>query len=525
LEKEKSDRLITEAAKSIFTYCRSRTSLKEDAEDLTQDILLELLKTRDNLRDDRAFYGFMWAVAGNIYKNWCKKHKRYAEIELSESIADKSAPFTELLDKEENIRLLYRELSLLSAQYRKVAILYYFDGLKVSEISKAIGITQSMVKFLLFKSRKILKEGMNMERTRGNLSFNPSGLGLAVLANRGNFRPEDWDYIHTLCEDNLLAQNILLSCYNDRCTADEISLQIGVAIPYLERDLKKLCEKGLLTQKSGKYETAIVIFTKEFAEEAYEKTLQDQREIAEAINKYFNEHFNEINSIVFHVDENCNLFKWLITRIILAESLSKYNLSLNMPAYKNYAGIEAHIWGLEVYPNAPGRILNMWRENTNGDSIHFMDFFENSGEPDCFFFDRYQNRVNIVLDIARAQCAGFNENDKTEIAELIRNGFVSKSGEELSLKLQVFTEAQYKEVLALLKPAINDIIDKIQNIINTFVDILVQHTPVSMKKEVEKTVSYKAADCVLVPIKIMLDNDMLYRALEHEHPTTFVILK
>ena len=67
MEKEIADRLITEAAKSIFTYCRARTDSREEAEDLSQDILLELLRAKGNLRDDKAFYGFMWAVAGNVY--------------------------------------------------------------------------------------------------------------------------------------------------------------------------------------------------------------------------------------------------------------------------------------------------------------------------------------------------------------------------------------------------------------------------------------------------------------------------
>jgi hypothetical protein len=40
------------------------------------------------------------------------------------------------------------------------------------------------------------------------------------------------------------------------------SLQIGVAVPYLERDLKKLCEIGILHHRGGKYETALAIVTR-----------------------------------------------------------------------------------------------------------------------------------------------------------------------------------------------------------------------------------------------------------------------
>ena len=72
---------------------------------MTQDIILEIYKSVDNIRNIDAFYGFMWAVAGNVYKQWYK---------------NKSC----------------------------------------SEISKHLSISESMVKYLLFKSRQILKEGL-----------------------------------------------------------------------------------------------------------------------------------------------------------------------------------------------------------------------------------------------------------------------------------------------------------------------------------------------------------------------------
>ena len=59
---------ITEVSKTIFSFCLTKTSNRQDAEDLSQDIILELFKSVNNIRDDKAFYGFMWAVAENVYK-------------------------------------------------------------------------------------------------------------------------------------------------------------------------------------------------------------------------------------------------------------------------------------------------------------------------------------------------------------------------------------------------------------------------------------------------------------------------
>lgn len=69
---------IDEISRTIYSYCRAKTPSQQDAEDLSQDILLELMKSVDNIRNDKAFYAFMWGVAGNVYKQWCrKKQKKY----------------------------------------------------------------------------------------------------------------------------------------------------------------------------------------------------------------------------------------------------------------------------------------------------------------------------------------------------------------------------------------------------------------------------------------------------------------
>ena len=64
---------IAEASKTIFSFCMARTPTREEAEDLAQDIVYELLRSAENLRDEKAFYGFMWGVAGNVYKQWYRK--------------------------------------------------------------------------------------------------------------------------------------------------------------------------------------------------------------------------------------------------------------------------------------------------------------------------------------------------------------------------------------------------------------------------------------------------------------------
>ena len=40
---------IAEVSKTIYSYCRAKTSTREEAEDLSQDILLNLIRSVDSL--------------------------------------------------------------------------------------------------------------------------------------------------------------------------------------------------------------------------------------------------------------------------------------------------------------------------------------------------------------------------------------------------------------------------------------------------------------------------------------------
>jgi RNA polymerase sigma factor (sigma-70 family) len=525
LEREISDKLIADAAKTLFSYCRSRTNSKEEAEDLSQDIILELLRARESLRDDKAFYGFMWAVAGNVYKNWCKKRRKINECGLDESISDNSIPISELLENASDFKLLYRELGLLTERYRQVVIRYYFNACKVSDISKSLNISESMVKFLLFKSRKILKEGMSMERIKGDLSFNPFKMSVGILIPKDDYSATEYNHsIRNSVNGNLLAQNILFACYNDRCTAEEISLQIGVAVPYLEKDLQNLCEKGLLIHKSGKYETDIVIITKEFSEESEEKTLPVHREIAETIERFWHEHLNEIKAIGFHGGApDDNLLKWHITHILLHESGTKYAGSLNYTFPTKYAGTEVLVFGTEYDTGNNGGMANIEKSNAKGDKITVHDFSINNTR-DCLYLDRYPNRVSILLDIAGGKTAGFSENDMCEIAEFSKSRFISKNGDQLSLNIPVFTKENYGKITKLMSDAIDAVAEKMREAVHIATDILVQHTPVSMKKDAESIGWIEARTCGFVPVGIMVNNGMLQRVAENAHPTMFVVL-
>ena len=309
MDKHELNKKITEVSKSILSYCITRTSNQHEANDLAQDIILEILKSSQNIRDENAFYGFMWSVAGNVYKQWYRKKCNIRECELADNIFDEKDEINDIIDDSSDVYLLRRELTLLMAKYRRATILYYLENKSCSEISQSLSISESMVKYLLFKSRKILKEGMDMERNYGEQSYNPKCLNLMYMGEGPN---KYWQLIN----ENKIRQNILWACYNESLTEESIALQIGVSLPYIEDDIKTLTDTWLLEKKGNYYRTNIIILTEEFSNEKATKLLPIQKEIADKVKCFIDANETAVRKIGFQGDGiTLNSLKWHMVTI------------------------------------------------------------------------------------------------------------------------------------------------------------------------------------------------------------------
>lgn len=452
MDKRELDSRITQMAKSILSYCIARTSSRFDAEDLAHDIIIEIYKSADNIRNMDAFYGFMWAVAGNVYKQWCKNKAKNKVCELNDNF-----PLKFLLPEDDTseIFILRRELTLLAEKYRSAVILYYIENKSCSEISDLLSISKSMVKYLLFKSRQILKEGMVMERNYGQQSYNPKGLSLLFWGNGAN------RYYH-LC-DSKISQNILFACYNDKLTAEQISLEIGVALPYMEDKLRELYEYDIIKKEGKRYFTNIIIFTQDFINEVTTKTSNLKKQTAELIVETIEKHETEIRNIGFiGSDMNKNSFNWQIASFILYLSvieILQYKINIAYP--KDKFGTECFIWGKEkckindLHSQFEFGISNA--VNKIGDYVQFMDFPINGEMIHNYCFNR-QDIINVFLNIAKDNTIQFSENDLAIAADLVSRGYVLKNKNKLTVNAPVFTVAQRQKLKEILSAASEKIV-------------------------------------------------------------------
>jgi len=508
MEKRELDIKMTDMAKSILSYCMARTSNHFEAEDLAQDIIVEIYKSADNIRNADAFYGFMWAVAGNVYKQWCKKKAKNKECEITDSLFN----VAEFLDNErEDLNLLRRELALLSEKYRKAVILYYIENKSCSEISKHLSISESMVKYLLFKSRQILKEGITMERTYGEQSYNPKELSILYWGNGKN----TYNYIY----ENKISQNILFACYNDKLTAEEISIELGIALPYIEDILKQLVECDALGLDGRKYYTNIVIFTSDCAVEVANKTKEFRNNISDALSE------------IITNEKLSNSEAWLTVCCILYKAIFENlqsKVKIKLP--ENKFGENCIIWAVEKAIDSMRNkgfefgVSNT--ENENGDRVQFFDFTINGDMVHHSFYSS-KSFTNVFIDIAKGKTEFDNEFENVAVAELVKKGYVLNDNGKLKVNVPVFTKEEFEQFMSRFNSTVELVEQKANAIMNEAAKIIKNYIPVHLKSLAYQMAYFRIfEDAISMPVGTLAENKILFPYNGNGVlPTTYIILK
>lgn len=537
MEKQELDEKITEASKAIFSYCMARTSSRYDAEDLAQDIVLEVYRSAANIRDDKAFYGFMWAVAGNVYRQWCKKRQKDREggfaDELPEDdlLQDSGAAdaFEAVLGEDSDILLLRRELVLLSEKYRRAMILYYLENKSCAQIAGILSVSEAMVKYLLFKARKIVKDGMGMERNYGEQSYNPRKFGFCFWG--------DVNHYGNVC-DGRLAQNILFACYNDRLSAEQISLEIGVGLPYIEDELKKLCKYDLLCMEGSKYYSNLVIFTREFQREAGQKKAHLKDKIARKAKQAVIEKEAAIRGLGFRGAEmDGNTFRWQVSSMLLWYAVvRKFQGGIVLDYPVDVFGSQCFRWGVEKNSaDSQGdqdakrgirwSFANAMVDHEAG-YIKFMDFPVNGEFVQRYFFNS-KLHTNIFMDIAAGKTEHFSENDREAAAEMVRMGYAVQKDGELAVNAPVFTGEQAERLWEILDEPAEEIAAMCMELFEEISKVLQDHVPVHLKKQAKQMPYFVLlGDAVSAPVRCLYEEGFLMPVEDGGMlPTTFAVLK
>ena len=247
----------------------------------------------------------------NKYSVWAAyKHREHESVtgyDIGDyEIAYESENVLDDIINTEEVLLLRRELAFIKRDFRDILIAYYLEYRSVRDISLSLSISEDAAKQRLHRARKKLKEGMNMTREFGKRSYNPDKMHFLASGSQPSGLP--WKVVH-----RKIPQNILLQASNNPSTIEELSLELGIALPYMEEEVDILYRATLLEKQGDKYITNFFIFDRESRLEMYNAMIDGSKERSVAIQKLIDESMADIRNLNIareHIDDNT--IRWFL---------------------------------------------------------------------------------------------------------------------------------------------------------------------------------------------------------------------
>ena len=477
---KRASELLSENLTAIYGYAFSKLYDKDKVDDLASEIVYEIIASVRNLQNEEAFWGFAWKIAENTFRRFIRRSELTAQtVELTEEnvgVYDRS-PEQEYIQKEtesEEIYLLRRELSLLKKTHREVCVAYYVENKSCSQIAKLQNISVEMVKYHLFKTRKLLKEGIGMTRTLGEKSYNP-----------GTFRLDfwgDWNKYGDLCKRKLPG-SILLAAYYEAMTAEALSMELGVSMPYLEEEIVILEAAEVLKRTGDKYQTNIVIITDAYEKEFVKNTSAIYHAVAMSAFEKIKSLLPQVRNLDFRgndYDDNRLLFGLLNIAFVNGYRLAEKQSPLGKP---NKLALGGHGWVFGYdndYVNHHFEGISMENWNKNQTAWFSAENYRAIKQAQLWVHSDFKNKSEAMWDAI----LGMEVNkENSAIPWLIENKFVFCKDNKLSANFLVFNKAVFEKVCSILSDVAEQVASCMIEISDKAEKILAEHAPASVKEQ------------------------------------------
>ena len=481
MTKEQASKLLSENLTAIYGFAFARLYDKDKVDDLTSEIVCEILSSVKNLEKEEAFWGFAWRIAENTFRKFIKREelRGRAEIYGNEDFVGNYIPareetYLEEEEQDEQTYLLRRELSLLSKTHREVCVAYYVDNKSCGEIATEQNISLEMVKYHLFKTRKLLKEGIGMTRKLGEKSYNPGTFRLGFWG--------DWNYYDALFHRKLPGA-IVLAAYYTPMSMEELSMELGVSAPYLEEELDTLEAAEVLVKVGSKYQTNMVILTEAYEEDFLRNTKSIYADIATQVYEKAVELLPEFKALEFEGDgfeDNRLLFALLNMAMVNAFDVAGEKSPIGKMS-KLALGTNGWIFGWDndyKFSHFSGITMQTWnREGTAWFSAENYNVIR-----DCQLYDH-----SCFYEKAEAMCAailkGKADRENYALPKLIEDGFISCTEGVLSANFPVFSSEVYEKVKEMIAPITELVCDCMLQISEMAEKMLTEHAPAAVKDQ------------------------------------------
>jgi RNA polymerase sigma-70 factor (ECF subfamily) len=145
--------------KMVLRIAFQNTGNMQEAEDITQDVFLKLMKASDTLSDEEHIKAWLIRVTINQCKDYFRSCRFRNSVAYNEETLSSNYNMDDCFSLED--QQVLEELKKLPSKYRNVIYLYYIEEYSVPEIAKILSENKNTVSSWLRRAKRKLK--LNLE--------------------------------------------------------------------------------------------------------------------------------------------------------------------------------------------------------------------------------------------------------------------------------------------------------------------------------------------------------------------------
>ena len=144
--------------KGVVNYIYRYTNLKENSEDLAQEVFLRIYRSRKHYRPEAKFSTWLYKIATNVSLTYVKKKNVNLSLdELNDESGEVGDPEVEIADdliyRKEIKDVIYQAMESLPEREKVAIMLCKYEGLSYEEVAQVLECTVGAVKSYVHRGR------------------------------------------------------------------------------------------------------------------------------------------------------------------------------------------------------------------------------------------------------------------------------------------------------------------------------------------------------------------------------------
>ena len=163
------EKIVISYQSMVFTLSYRMVGLREEAEEITQDVFVKAFKALGSFHRKSNFSTWLYRITYNESINFLRsRHKKIQSVEMGDDVANFAADSFDESDEIPEKQMIRDSIMALPEIERIIITLYYYDDMPVREVAEVTGLTETNVKARLFRTRQKLYDEIREKQQKVN---------------------------------------------------------------------------------------------------------------------------------------------------------------------------------------------------------------------------------------------------------------------------------------------------------------------------------------------------------------------